>query len=93
MSPIAVILFLLQLYIYVIIVDVILSWLINFQVINGGSPFVRQIHTFTYKLTNPAYQKIRSFIPPIGGLDLSPLFLILGVEVVKWVVIGVFANI
>ncbi len=90
MSPLAVVLFLLQLYVYVILVDVIMSWLINFQVINGASPFVRQLHTFTYKLTNPAYQKIRSVIPPIGGLDLSPLVLILGIQIVKWVVVGIF---
>lgn len=93
MSPIAIVLLLLQLYIYVILVDVVMSWLINFQVINGASPFVRQVHTFTFKMTNPAYKKIRSVVPPIGGLDLSPLFLILGVEVVKWVVVSVFASI
>ena len=90
MSPIAVVLLLLQLYIYVILIDVIMSWLINFQVINASSPFVRQIHTFTHKMTNPAYQKIRSVVPAVGGLDLSPLVLILGIEIVKWAVVGTF---
>lgn len=91
MSPLAVVLLLLQLYVYVILIDVILSWLISFQVINAASPFVRQVHTFTFKLTNPAYQKIRSVIPPLGGLDLSPLVLILGIQILKWAAVSVFS--
>ncbi len=93
MSPIAVVLLLLQLYIYVILADVIMTWLINFNVINASSPFVRSVHSFTYKMTNPAYQKIRSVVPAVGGLDLSPLVLILGIEIIKWAVVGTFSAI
>ena len=84
MSPFQAIDLLVRLYVWVIIADVILSWLINFQVINSSSPFVRSVHTFTFKMTNPAYKKIRSVIPPIGGLDLSPIVLIVGVQVAWW---------
>lgn len=92
MSPIAVVLLLLQLYIYLILIDVVLSWLINFNVINASSPFVRSVHTFTHKMTDPAYQKIRSVVPAVGGLDLSPLVLILGIEILKWAVVGTFTS-
>jgi YggT family protein len=90
MSPLGAILFLLQLYFYVVIIDVILSWLINFQVINKSNQIVRQIHTFTFKLTDPAYRWIRQVIPPIGGLDLSPLVLIIGIQILEWAVIRMF---
>ncbi len=89
MSPFAAIDLLVRLYIWVIIIDVILSWLINFQVINGSSPFVRQVHTFTFKMTDPAYRKIRSVVPAIGGLDLSPIFLIIGIQVAWWALASV----
>lgn len=90
MSPLAIIITLLQLYMYVIIIDVVLSWLINFQVINTSNQFVRQVHAFTYRATNPIYQKIRQVIPPFGGLDLSPLVAILGVQLTIWAVIKFF---
>lgn len=91
MSPLQIILFLLQLYIWVIIIDVILNWLVAFEVINRGNAFVQQFHQFTYQITNPFYKRIRSVIPPVGGLDLSPLFLILGVYLVMWMVGTVFS--
>ena len=87
MSPLEIIVTLLQLYIYVIIIDVVLSWLINFQVINTSNQLVRQVHTFTFKATNPVYQKVRQVVPAFGGLDLSPLFVILGVQLAIWAVI------
>lgn len=86
MSPFAAIDLLVRLYIWVVIIDIVLSWLINFDVINSSSPFVRTVHGFTFKMTNPAYKKIRSVIPPIGGLDLSPIVLIIGVQVGWWLV-------
>lgn len=86
MSPFDAINFLVKAYIWIILADVILSWLINFQVINSSSQFVRSVHTFTFKMTDPAYKKIRSVIPPIGGLDLSPIVLIIGVQVAWWLI-------
>ena len=86
MSPFAAIDLLVRLYIWVVIIDIVLSWLINFDVINSSSPFVRTVHTFTFKMTNPAYKKIRSVVPAIGGLDLSPIFLIIGVQVAWWLI-------
>ena len=86
MSPIAIIVLLLQLYIYVVIADVVLSLLINFDVISRSNEIVRQIHTFTYRMTDPAYRRIRQVLPPIAGFDLSPLFVILGVQLLIWLV-------
>lgn len=93
MSPLSIIIQIANLYILVILVDVILGWLINFQVINGSNSVVRTVHTFTYKLTDPAYRRIRQVIPPIGGLDLSPLVLFFGVQLAVWVIVRSFGGI
>ena len=84
MAPIiGLIALLLTLYSYIVIIDVVLSLLINFNVINNSNDFVRQIHTFTYKMTNPVYSKIRSVIPPIGGIDLSPLIVLIAIWFIR----------
>ena len=66
-----------QLYIYVVIAAVIVSWLIAFGVINMRNDFVRGAVRFLDALTDPVFRQIRRVIPPIGGLDLSPLIVVL----------------
>ncbi len=68
---------LLQLYIWVIIASVILSWLVAFNVINTRNAFVHQIGDFLHRATEPALRPIRNLLPNLGGIDLSPLVLIL----------------
>ncbi|WP_420548291.1 YggT family protein [Curvivirga sp.] len=66
-----------NLYIYVLIGSAILSWLIAFNVVNTRNQFVNQIGQFLYKITEPALRPIRKVIPYIGGIDISPVVLIL----------------
>lgn len=66
------------LYIYVIIAGVVMSWLIAFNVVNVRNRFVYSLSSAIDQLTEPAYRRIRRFLPPLGGLDLSPVVLILG---------------
>ena len=68
---------LLALFLYAVIASVIMSWLVQFGVINRGSPFVNQIGEFLYKLTEPALRPIRNFLPDLGGIDISPIILII----------------
>lgn len=68
---------LLNLVWFVIIVHVIMSWLINFQVLNLRQPLVAQIWDGLNRLLAPAYNAIRRVLPPMGGLDLAPLVLLL----------------
>ena len=65
-----------NLYIYVVIAAVIVSWLIAFGVINMRNEFVRGAVRLLDALTDPVFRQIRRVIPPIGGLDLSPLVVI-----------------
>ncbi|HLT00770.1 MAG TPA: YggT family protein [Geminicoccaceae bacterium] len=67
----------LELYIWLIIASVILSWLVAFNVINTRNSFVNQIGSFLYQVTEPALRPIRSVLPNFGGIDISPMILIL----------------
>jgi YggT family protein len=66
-----------ELYIWVVIAQVILSWLIAFNVINTRNGFVRQLGEFLWRATEPALRPIRNVLPNLGGIDISPLILIL----------------
>jgi YggT family protein len=78
---------LLNLYFYVILATVILSWLIGFNVINGANPYVRQISYALHRLTEPLLGPIRRFLPDLGGLDISPIILLLVLQFVQYLII------
>lgn len=65
-------------YTWIIILHVIFSWLINFNIINTGNQLVAIITNFLYAASEPVLQRIRRVLPSFGGLDLSPIVLILG---------------
>lgn len=71
----------LRIYVYIIFAEVILSLLITFNVINPYNRFVTMVRTFTYALTEPALRPIRGvlqrFLPNMGGIDISPMILLL----------------
>ena len=67
----------LKLYSYVVIANVIISWLVAFNVLNTSNRFVYMVLEFTYKLTEPILNKIRAFLPNLGSLDISPVVLLL----------------
>ena len=66
------------LYITLVIVQVVLSWLVAFNVINTRNRFVYMVGDFLYRITEPALKPIRRLLPSMGGMDLSPVVLILG---------------
>jgi YggT family protein len=66
-----------QIYIWVLIIQVVISWLIAFNVINTRNRFVSTVAEVAYKATEPVLRPIRRILPSVGGLDLSPLVLIL----------------
>ena len=68
---------LLNIYKYIVVVNVIISWLVAFNILNTQNRFVYSILEMTYRLTNPALNKIRGFLPNLGSLDISPVVLLL----------------
>ena len=67
-----------DLYVWVIIVSAVLSWLVAFDVVNMRNRFVYLVGDTLNRLTEPVYRPVRRFLPNMGGLDLSPLIVILG---------------
>ena len=67
----------LKLYSYVVIANVVISWLIAFNVLNTQNRFVYSILDLTYRLTDPILHRIRRFLPNLGSLDISPIILLL----------------
>ena len=67
----------LKLYSYIVIANVIISWLVAFNVLNTRNRFVYSVLEVTYRLTEPFLNKIRRFIPNLGTLDISPVILLL----------------
>ena len=66
-----------NIYIWLIIINVILSWLVSFNVLNTQNRFVFAVLNATHQLTDPVLNKIRRFIPNLGSIDISPVILIL----------------
>jgi len=77
LSLISLIATVIQIYIYILIASAVLSWLIAFNVVNMRNQFVAMVAEALWRLTEPALRPIRKFLPNLGGLDLSPVALIL----------------
>ncbi len=73
----------LNLYTWVIIISVVLSWLVQFNVINARNELVQAVGRFCHAATEPALRRIRRVVKPFNGLDLSPLVLLLGVHLLN----------
>ena len=67
----------LKIYSYVVIANVIISWLIAFNILNTSNRFVYSVLDFTYRLTDPILNKIRRYLPNLGAFDISPIILLL----------------
>ena len=79
----------LQLLVWIIIIQAVLSWLVAFNVINTSSGFVRTLLETLDRLTAPLYRPIRKIMPDFGGIDFSPIVLILAIQIVRKLVEGV----
>jgi YggT family protein len=85
-----VLLLILQLYTYVIIAAVIASWLVGFGIINSYNPIARSILRALHALTEPVFGPMRRVIPPLGGLDLSPLLALIIIFFLQRLIIRTF---
>lgn len=81
-----IILIVLDLYIWLLIASAILSWLIAFNVVNTRNPVVSAIGEFLYRITEPFLRPIRNYLPNLGGLDISPIILILIIMLIERVI-------
>ena len=77
----------LNLYVWLLIASAILSWLIAFNVVNTRNQFVAGIAEFLYRITEPVLAPIRRSLPSLGGLDISPIVLILIIYLMQSVIV------
>ena len=72
-----------QLYIYALFIFIILGWLVQFNVINAQNRFVYLVMDFLYRVTEPLLRPLRNVLPNFGGLDISPIVLVLGLSFLR----------
>ena len=78
-------------YLWIIIINAVLSWLVAFNILNTQNRFVFSVLDVTYKMTNPALNKIRRFVPTFGSIDISPVILILILLFLRNIIFEIFA--
>jgi YggT family protein len=79
--------YLLTLYVYILIAAAVLSWLIAFNVVNSRNPIVANIGDLLYRITEPALRPIRALLPNLGGIDVSPVIVIIIILFIQSVLI------
>ena len=80
-----------SLYIWILIINAIISWLVAFNVLNTSNRFVYSILDVSHKLTDPPLNYIRRFLPNLGSIDISPIVLILGLMFLRNLIFEMFA--
>ncbi len=88
LSLIQIMLLILNVIWFIMIAHIIMSWLINFQVLNLRQPLVAQIWDGLNRLLEPLYAPIRRVLPPMGGLDLAPLVALIAVYAIRIIIIN-----
>ena len=85
-SVLDVVMLALDLYVWILIASAVLSWLIAFNVVNTRNQFVASVWDFLYRVTEPALRPIRNMLPNLGGIDISPIILLLGIFFIQSVI-------
>lgn len=80
--------YIIGIYIYIVFASVVMSWLVAFGIINNGNNFVYSLQKSLHALTEPVYAPIRRMLPDLGGIDVSPIIVLLGCLFLQNVVIS-----
>jgi len=86
-SILSIILLVLDIYIWLLIAAAVLSWLVAFNVVNTRNQVVAVVGDFLYRITEPVLRPIRNFLPNLGGIDVSPVVLILIIILIKDIIL------
>ncbi|HPD83093.1 MAG TPA: YggT family protein [Alphaproteobacteria bacterium] len=83
---------LLDIFFWIIIIQVVMSWLLAFGVVNDRNPQAQNLISLMNKITAPVYKPLRKYIPAIGGIDITPIIIIFGISILKNIVAQIFFN-
>ena len=86
-SILYVILIVLDLYIWLLIAAAVLSWLVAFNVVNSRNQFVAMVGDFLFRITEPVLRPVRNMLPSLGGIDVSPVVVILIIILIKDIIV------
>ncbi len=81
---------LISIYIWLLIASAVLSWLIAFNVVNTRNPIVHNVGEFLYRVTEPLLRPIRNMLPNLGGIDISPVILIIGLLFLRQLIFWIY---
>ena len=81
-----------SIYVWIVIAQIVLGWLIQFGIVNARQPFVAQVGEFLWKVTEPALAPIRRRLPDLGGIDISPMVLIIALYFIRMLVFEMFSG-
>lgn len=84
--------FFIHAYIFVIVVHIAVSWLVVFKVFDLDNPQARNLANLLQKATDPVMKPVQKYVPPIGGIDLTPVVVIIGLQILVSVVWAILVN-
>jgi YggT family protein len=87
------ILTIIDIYIWLLIASAVLSWLVAFNVVNTRNPIVANAGEFLYRITEPALRPIRNLLPNLGGIDVSPVILIILLLFLKQLIVWLYVQV
>ncbi len=79
-----------NIYIWLLIASAVLSWLIAFNVVNTRNPIVHNVGEFLFRITEPLLRPIRNMLPNLGGIDVSPVILIIGLLFLRQLIFWIY---
>lgn len=82
--------YLINLYIFVIIIHVCVTWLVAFRVLDAGNEQTRNLISLLQRATDPVIKPVQKYVPPIGGIDLSPIVVIVGLQLLVHLLMRLF---
>lgn len=77
-------------YVLIVVMEVGLSWLIALDIVNADNEAAKKLSALLSRFTAPAYKHLRKYIPPVGGIDMSPLVLLIGVQLIGGLIVSLF---
>ncbi len=76
---------------FIVVASVIMHFLVVFKVINLHNPMIYKLHDLLFRLTEPLFSRVRRYVPPLNGVDLSPLVVLVGIQFLQYTLAYVFA--
>lgn len=89
---VALLLYLIEIYSWIVIAAVVLSWLIAFRVINVSNEIVRSIVGFLMAITEPVFRQVRRFVPSFGGIDIAPVIVLIALWFIRYVIVWAYVS-